>query len=212
MANHDQLQSILGERDYDLNVKRAIRLADYAHRGQTRKLTGDSFIVHPAGVLKLLYDLGEAIPTQQGGVLHDTIECGKLNWGYLKLECGIAVANMVQDVSKDPTILDRKKCMEAYLAHLRHAADPESVKIADADKVDNITDLVLHLNNRGPDIFKHFSTPPDDQLWWYEEVLKIAEKRLPNYSLNDRLGEQIELFRPQVDEAMGRCAVSTIIM
>lgn len=197
MLQHDHLQLSPPAEAYPEELQRAVDYATRLHEGQKRKLSGQDFIQHPLGVLALL-PADARMATRQGAVLHDTVECGKSTIVEIRHRFGDETAQVVRGVTKDSSIADRQACMRSYLHYLRHKALPGSVDVGVADKYDNIADLVKQYPEWGDAMFAQFSTPPDQMLWWYEQVLAIGRSRLPERSLNDQLEEQIELFRPIV--------------
>lgn len=57
-----------------LNIKRARETATFWHTGQTRKYTGQPYIVHPARVAKLIGENGGTEDQIIAAWLHDTLE------------------------------------------------------------------------------------------------------------------------------------------
>src|SRR5699024_12731058 len=66
------LQSNHPKADIDL-VVRAYKVAEVAHRGQTRK-SGDGYITHPLAVATILAEIGMPPVTLAAALLHDTVE------------------------------------------------------------------------------------------------------------------------------------------
>ncbi|HEU0128015.1 MAG TPA: bifunctional (p)ppGpp synthetase/guanosine-3',5'-bis(diphosphate) 3'-pyrophosphohydrolase, partial [Pseudonocardiaceae bacterium] len=85
-------------------VERAYRIAEFHHRGQTRK-SGDPFITHPLAVTTILAELGMTPPTLCAALLHDTVEDTAYGLKQLTEDFGPEVAQLVDGVTK----LDRLK-------------------------------------------------------------------------------------------------------
>lgn len=172
--------------------------AAVAHETQIRKLSGKHYIEHPFGVLELVRQVTDDIPTQQAGILHDTVEDTTVTHNDLCAEFGDEVAMIVWGVTKDESIEDWRECNEAYLVRLRHQAPEKSVVVALADKVHNLTDMIASYEQYGESMWQYFSALPADQLWWYGSVLAIGRERTPDCPLVEQLTSQIEVFRTKV--------------
>lgn len=82
-----------------LRVRRAYEIGAQAHSGQTRK-SGEPYITHPVAVAGILVDLGVDAETIIAAILHDTLEDTPLSRNELEQEFGVAVAEMVDGVTK----------------------------------------------------------------------------------------------------------------
>ena len=82
-----------------LRVRRAYEIGAHAHSGQTRK-SGEPYITHPVAVAGILVDLGVDAETIIAAILHDTLEDTLLSREELEREFGVAVAEMVDGVTK----------------------------------------------------------------------------------------------------------------
>ncbi|MGR6092364.1 RelA/SpoT family protein [Brevibacterium sp. CSND-B09] len=92
------LQSNHPKADIDL-VVRAYKVAEEAHRGQTRK-SGDAYITHPIAVATILAEIGMLPVTLAAALLHDTVEDTSYSLDELTEEFGSEVAAMVDGVTK----------------------------------------------------------------------------------------------------------------
>ena len=92
------LQSNHPKADIDL-VVRAYKVAEEAHRGQTRK-SGDAYITHPIAVATILAEIGMLPVTLAAALLHDTVEDTSYSLEELTEEFGSEVAAMVDGVTK----------------------------------------------------------------------------------------------------------------
>lgn len=84
--------------DEDL-VRRAYRVADKAHQGQTR-LSQEPYITHCLGVAANLAKLGMDAKTVSASLLHDVLEDTSVTFENLKAEFGEDIANLVDGVTK----------------------------------------------------------------------------------------------------------------
>ncbi|GAA1866961.1 RelA/SpoT family protein [Brevibacterium marinum] len=92
------LQSNHPKADID-QVVRAYKIAEQAHRGQTRK-SGDDYITHPVAVATILAEIGMLPVTLAAALLHDTVEDTSYSLKELTEEFGPEVAAMVDGVTK----------------------------------------------------------------------------------------------------------------
>lgn len=102
----DLLEKIRANRpDADLfNLRKAYRLAEWAHQGQFRE-SGDPYIEHPLAVANILTDLHMDDETIISGLLHDTIEDSPHNTNHvqpadIEKEFGEVVRVLVEGVTK----------------------------------------------------------------------------------------------------------------
>jgi GTP pyrophosphokinase len=94
----ERLQSNNPEADVDL-VRRAYIFSARAHQGQTR-LSGESYLIHPLDVAKILADLKLDAATVAAGILHDTIEDTTSTTEEIQSLFGDEVAKLVDGMTK----------------------------------------------------------------------------------------------------------------
>ncbi|MBS7458405.1 RelA/SpoT family protein [Coralloluteibacterium stylophorae] len=80
-------------------VRRAFRVADAAHAGQTRK-SGEPYITHPVAVAGILADLRMDAEALCAAILHDALEDTALPRETIEAEFGAAVGELVDGVTK----------------------------------------------------------------------------------------------------------------
>jgi GTP pyrophosphokinase len=80
-------------------LRRAYRLAEAAHRGQTRK-SGEPYITHPLAVTLILAELGAETTTLIASLLHDTVEDTEVTLAQVHREFGPEVGYLVDGVTK----------------------------------------------------------------------------------------------------------------
>lgn len=194
MGKHDHLSKLPITERYPEEVWRAVNYAATAHQEQIRKLSGRHFIEHPFGVLELVKGVANDVATQQAAILHDTVEDTWVTFEDLREQFGDEVALIVWGVTKDDTIKDKFERKRAYLDRLQYQAPDESVLIAVADKLHNLTDQIENYMKLGDTMWSHFSSLPKEQLEWFRAVLNIGRARIPNCPLLDELEAKIESF------------------
>jgi GTP diphosphokinase / guanosine-3',5'-bis(diphosphate) 3'-diphosphatase len=80
-------------------VQRAYRIAEEAHRGQTRH-SGEPYINHCIAVASILADLRVPPEVVAAGLLHDTVEDTSVTLEDIRRDFGDTVANLVNGVTK----------------------------------------------------------------------------------------------------------------
>ena len=88
----------LNEDERDL-LRRAFEFARSAHKGQCRK-SGEPFVSHPVEVALILSDLRMDAETLAAALLHDVVEDTDTTKEELAHEFGVAVADLVDGVTK----------------------------------------------------------------------------------------------------------------
>jgi len=198
VAQHDHLRELPITERYPDEVWRAANYAAKAHETQTRKLSGNHFIEHPFEVLELVRGVTDDIPTLQAAILHDTVEDTWVTFEELQRNFGDRTTLIVWGVTKDDTIKNKAEQKQTYLYILRFEAPDESVIVALADKIHNLTDLIENYALLGDEMWNHFSSPPEEQIEWFRAVLEIGKERVPDCPLIAELEAKIELFRTAV--------------
>ena len=179
-------------------TERFTRAVDYARvlHTETRKGTKIPYMAHLLGVASLVMsEAGSAVPVTEdmviAAILHDTAEDhgGQRTLDDVKEKFGPNVARMVEGLSdtlaedhdKKEGWEERKK---AYLARLR--TEPEDVLvISAADKLYNAKAILDDFKEIGPAVFDRFKRGRDDQLWYFDELLKVFRAHPPNRIVND---------------------------
>lgn len=116
------------------------------HRKQVRKYTGEPYIFHPYGVVKIVKLVkGNSLAVASAAWLHDTVEDCKCTLNEVESYFGEAIAKLVEeltDVSK-PSDGNRARRKAIDLEHLA-SASPEAQTIKLADLLHNTSSIVVH--------------------------------------------------------------------
>jgi (p)ppGpp synthase/HD superfamily hydrolase len=179
-------------------TERFTEAVEYARQLHTeyRKGTGIPYMAHLIGVAALV--MGEAdgrVPVTEdmviAALLHDAVEDhgGMPRLHEIEQRFGPNVACMVADLSdtfaedhdKKEGWEDRKR---NYLARLRHEPD-DVLLISAADKLYNAKAILDDFREIGPAVFDRFKRGRDDQLWYFDELLKVFRTHPPNRVVND---------------------------
>lgn len=116
----------------------AVEFAERAHRGQTRKYSGEPYIIHPFEVSRILAEAGYPPSVMTAGVLHDVVEDTPHTIDEISILFGgrvAALVAMVTDVSV-PTDGNRAFRKKLDLIHLS-ASDHDGATIKLADLISN---------------------------------------------------------------------------
>lgn len=128
-------------------VMRAAAFAAKAHEeaGQTRKYTGEPYIVHPSRVAGIVSSVTSSEVMIAAAWLHDTVEDASVS--PLKIEClfGHEVARIVESLTKvaDGEKIGREEAARRNIEHASHGS-PAAKTVKLADLIDNISDIVEH--------------------------------------------------------------------
>ena len=80
-------------------VQRAYRVAEEAHRGQTR-VSGEPYVTHCVAVARILADLSVPPEVVAAGLLHDTVEDTSVTLDDIRLDFGETITALVDGVTK----------------------------------------------------------------------------------------------------------------
>jgi GTP pyrophosphokinase len=126
-------------RDHSPSLRRALDLADKAHRSQYRN-DGRPYIGHALDVLDELANLDAEETLQIAAVLHDVVEKSDVSIPRIETEFGPAVSGMVAALTEDPSIVDwveRKAALRSQVEMAGRAA----ATIYAADKLVNLREM-----------------------------------------------------------------------
>jgi (p)ppGpp synthase/HD superfamily hydrolase len=171
---------------------------DYARQLHTeyRKGTDIPYMAHLLGVTALVMgEAGGRVPVTEdmviAAVLHDVVEDhgGLPRLKEVEKRFGPQVARMVAALSDTfAEDHDKKEGWEerknAYLAKLR--SEPGDVLlISAADKLYNAKAILDDYSEIGPAVFNRFKRGADQQLWYFDELLKIFLTHPRNRIVNE---------------------------
>ena len=97
----DELIATVGEHNPDVDrdlLEQAFELACEAHEGHKRQ-SGEDFIVHPAGVARILAELRRPSPAIAAGLLHDVVEDTDITIEQVRADFGEDIARLVEGAS-----------------------------------------------------------------------------------------------------------------
>lgn len=125
-------------------VEKAYNYSLQAHSGQLRE-SGESYIIHPLGVVMILADLELDLVTIIAGLLHDVVEDTKITLEEIREEFGEEVAALVDGVTKlsrlDFTSKEEQQAETLRKMFIAMAQDIRVVLIKLADRTHNLRTL-----------------------------------------------------------------------
>ena len=126
-------------------LDKAIKFATKAHEGQTRKYTGEPYIVHPLAVMEIVKTVEHTEEMLMAAVLHDTVEDCDVTLDQIAFHFGHVVADLVEeltDVSKpeDGNRAFRKGLDREHSAQASRSG--QTIKVADL--LDNTKSITAH--------------------------------------------------------------------
>lgn len=186
---------------YTERLDSALRKTAWAHEktGQHRKGTDIPYIIHPVGVMMIASNITDDEDVLIACLLHDVLEdvdSGIYDENQMRQDFGNRVVQIVKDVSKDDSIPDWHERSRAYLHHLEFEASDEAVVVSTSDKIHNLISILIDYKACGEGLWDRFSTKNSaDQLWWYESILAVIEKRKAPEKLVAQLTEQVNILK-----------------
>ena len=179
-------------------TERFTEAVEYARQLHTecRKGTGIPYMAHLLGVAALVMgEAGGRVPVTEdmviAALLHDAVEDhgGMPRLHEIEGRFGAEVSRMVaalsdtfaEDHEKKEGWEDRKN---NYLLRLRDEPD-DVLLISAADKLYNAKAILDDFKEIGPAVFARFKRGAKEQLWYFDELLKVFRAHAPNRIVND---------------------------
>ncbi len=184
----------------------AVELALRLHGAQRRKVWGGPYVGHLLRVTGLVLEHGGDEEAAIAAVLHDAVEDqgGAATAEEIARRFGRPVADMVlalsdTDQTPKPPWRQRK---EAALAHL--ASAPPMVRlIKAADKLDNVSTLLIAHRTMGDAVWAHFRGGREGTLWYAREVLRILRRDGSGTPLVEELAHRVAELEQLLGEQPG---------
>lgn len=177
-------------------LMRAIDTAAVSHRDHVRKGSGIPYVAHLYAVMHLVSRETGDEDVLIAALLHDTLEDVPDVYpeSRMRAEFGDRVTEIVLGMTKDDSLPDWQARADAYLDQLEHRAPEESVLIACADKLHNLMSILADEAVLGERLWERFNSGKAQQQWWYGEISRVVEKRLPGLPLNRELAGLVGQF------------------
>jgi (p)ppGpp synthase/HD superfamily hydrolase len=179
----------------------AMTYALHVHGGQLRKGTAVPYAAHLLAVAATVMEYGGDEEMAMAALLHDAAEDqgGEPRLADIRQRFGARVGGIVEACSDSLTETGAAKApwrrrKQRYLDHL--AERPAEVLLVSlADKVHNARSILR--DSRRPEIgqavWRRFSQPVENTLWYYRELARAFQKHLPG-QLADELAEIVDVL------------------
>jgi (p)ppGpp synthase/HD superfamily hydrolase len=158
-------------------LDRAWRFAYAAHEGERSR--GDTRIEHPAAVALLLLGEHAADDLVAAGLLHDVLEDTTVERDELERTFGVGIADLVAQLSEDPTIEDYRE-RKAHLRKQVARAGEDAALIFLADKLARVHALEVPI-----------SSLPAHKLAHYRATLELLSHEYPGLPFSDELAQKL---------------------
>jgi ADP-ribosyl-[dinitrogen reductase] hydrolase len=162
---------------------KAMAYASGLHRTQLRKGTSVPYVSHLLGACSLVLENGGDEDEAIAALLHDAAEDqgGRATLDAIRERFGGRVAGIVAACS-NTLGADRASPLEqkrAYLSHLGTDDVPRSVLLVSASgTVHNLGTIIADHHEIGDRAWKRFKLAPAENLWYYQSLAEIFERRL----------------------------------
>ncbi len=169
--------------NYTKRLDHGLRVASIAHDQNKQYRRGGKipYIVHPFGAMLIASTVTEDEDVLIACLLHDVLEdvpSSIYSKEQLKSDFGERVLRFVEDVTKDPNLKTWQETTLSYLNHLKDSAQPESLIVCAADKIQNMTSINIDYQNVGNNIWDIFTTKSKaDQIWFFGEIYNTLKTR-----------------------------------
>lgn len=190
--------ALLGDR-----FDQALILARALHTDQRRKGSEIPYLAHLLAVSSLVLENGGGEDEAIAALLHDAIEDHpeKITAADLAERFGSRVAYIVSactDTDQDPKPPWHQR-KRAYLEHLEEEDDAGALLVSLSDKVHNLASIVADYEVHGEKLWPRFKHGAPEQLWYYGELSRIFQDRLPG-PLSSRLAALWSELNALVDD------------
>jgi (p)ppGpp synthase/HD superfamily hydrolase len=176
-------------------IRSTLAFAAVSHGGQRRASDGAAFIEHPIEVAELLRDAGCLDVVVAAGLLHDLVEDTHVTVAELTMHFGPEIANLVQAVSQDASILTYRQRKQTLREQVRSAGRDAALIFA-ADKIAKVRELPdrvrrdrarFDMAGSGQRTRDRLERYHQQRLAHYHETLRMLQDVAPRHSLVDRL-------------------------
>ena len=160
----------------------AIVFACEKHSGQTRKITGAPYILHPIEVASIVGSMTADRETLAAAVLHDTVEDTDTTIEEIEEKFGSNVSALVKTETEDkrhdrPAAETWRIRKEESLAELENVNDIRVKMIWLGDKLSNLRSLSREYRKSGVELWESFNQKdPNEQKWYYTSVARILKE------------------------------------
>ncbi|MBI2051216.1 HD domain-containing protein [Candidatus Roizmanbacteria bacterium] len=198
--------------EFTSRLVKAINLAAQLHKDQRRKADPDiPFIVHPFSVAFIVSQHTSDEDVIIAALFHDVLEDvkkEKYSDRDLIRDFGERVYKVVKGVSeqKDANISREeerrtwRQRKQKYIDILKKESK-EALLVACADKIHNLYSLLEAYKRWGGRVWENFNAPDpkkENYIWYYEEMIKVLDRKLKNKRIVAQLKEVFKQARTEI--------------
>lgn len=183
---------------------RFTQAVDYARQIHTglRKGTDVPYMAHLLGVVSLVMGESGHVPfavTEDvviAALLHDAVEDegGLPRLRDIEAKFGKEVAKIVEGCT-DSFEADSNKKQDwetrktSYIKRLRDDREepPGTLLVSAADKLYNARSILEDYRQAGAEVWKRFKRGRKEQLWYFDELIRVYDQRCPNWRIVEEL-------------------------
>lgn len=152
-------------------IEKALLFASAAHEGQTRKMNGLPFILHPMEAAVIVSEMCTDEDVIAAALLHDAVEDTSVTLDDVRKEFGTRICRLVEKESENKRNgLPRSStwCIrkQESVEKIR-TASPEAKMIALADKLSNMRSIYHEYQLHGDEVFNKFNMKDKEMHCWY---------------------------------------------
>jgi (p)ppGpp synthase/HD superfamily hydrolase len=175
------------------HVELAITTMLEAH-GLGRRKAGRGFeATHVLSVAMIVGDFGFSEHAIVAAILHDTLEDTSLDRDVIRRQFGERVLEIVIDVTEPPKSVPWRTRKETYIEHLRHSQLDEARAVASADKIHNLSNMIVGLEQQGAVFADAFTADIDEMVWYHQQVHDMLVDTWAHPMLDEH-GRRLERF------------------
>ena len=172
----------------------AYSLAEEAHGAQRRPTDGRLFLEHVTEVAGLLQEAGFDDELVAVGLLHDSVERGRITEAELRSRMPDQIGSLVMTLSEDPEVEPFERRKEALRAQVA-AAGGRAVTVFAADKLSDILGLRRGVEGSGDRIEERMGTTVTSMASHYRDSVEMIASVRPGSAFLPAL--RLELGRLQ---------------
>lgn len=121
-------------------IKKAEDFAVKKHHGQTRKFTGEPYVIHPKQVSDLVAQYGGSPEMIAAAWLHDVVEDCGVKIKKIREKFGDKVAKLVEELTLPP-YADKGGKKSDYIAKKMETMSSDGLTIKLCDRLNNVSDF-----------------------------------------------------------------------
>lgn len=149
--------------------KKAWKFAEEAHKGVSRKFSGDPYFEHVRKVFKLVKKIDTRETLGAAALLHDTLEdCPEVTYKILVDNFGKEVADIVKELTSKEDLIDAMGKADYLLDKMVTMSD-DALTVKLCDRLQNLSD--------------HFSASDKFRKKYYDETKYIVDRLKVNRQL-----------------------------